>query len=86
MLLESRTRLRARGIILLLQEDFELERVKREKQKCVEWVVGVGRVINGEIFKQIYYFFILPSDRSRDFIYLFNYFIGMCIALCTRGR
>ena len=46
MLLESRTRPRARGIILLLQEDFELERVKREKQKCVEWVVGVGRLIN----------------------------------------
>ena len=47
MLLESRTRQRARGIILLLQEDFELERVKREKQKCVEWVVGLGSVING---------------------------------------
>ena len=65
----------AEGILLLLQEDFELERVKREKQKCVEWVVGVGKLI-----------FILPSDRSKDFIYLFNYFIGMYIALCTHGR
>ena len=34
----------------------------------------------GDIFKQIYYFFILPYDISRDFIYFFNYIIGMCIA------
>jgi len=34
----------------------------------------------GDIFKQICYFFILPYDRSRDFIYLFNYIIGTCIA------
>ena len=34
-------------LFFFLQDDFELERVKREEQKCVEWVMGVGRVIDG---------------------------------------
>ena len=65
-----------------LKELRERER-ERERQRCVEWVVRVGRVINGEgILTNLLLFYstIYESITSRAFIYFFNYIFGMCIA------
>ena len=78
---EAANRRRVGQFSIVLQSferpDFEFERVKSER--CVEWVVGVGRVINGGRYLDKFIAFLFNNLSLQELLSIFLVILLGCV-------